>query len=211
MQTVAELEAQRPQGKQEPVHFTESLATTVVEEFTAPGDVVLDPFAGFGTTLVVAERLGRRAVGIELLADRVEHIRARVGPAVELHHADARRLAGVFDGRVDLCLTSPPYMTRNAHPENPLDAYESLTGTYTSYLGGLGDVFGQVAVLLRPGGHLVINVGNTMQAGVLTPLAFDVARVVSDHVTFVQETYLCWDRQPPDISGDYLLTFRKAG
>lgn len=32
----------------------------------APGDIVLDPFAGTGTTLEVAARLGRSAVGIEL-------------------------------------------------------------------------------------------------------------------------------------------------
>ena len=43
--------------------------TEFVEELSEPGDVVLDPFAGFGTTLVVAERLGRRGLGIELMPD----------------------------------------------------------------------------------------------------------------------------------------------
>jgi len=40
--------------------------------------VVLDPFAGTGTTLVVAERLGRRAIGIELSADYVRMAEARM-------------------------------------------------------------------------------------------------------------------------------------
>jgi DNA modification methylase len=45
---------------------------------TEPGDVVLDPFAGSGTTCAVAKSLGRRFVGIELNADYVALAEKRI-------------------------------------------------------------------------------------------------------------------------------------
>jgi adenine-specific DNA-methyltransferase len=45
--------------------------TPLLEAFSKPGDVVLDPFAGSGSSLVAAKALGRRFIGIEL--DPVHH------------------------------------------------------------------------------------------------------------------------------------------
>jgi DNA modification methylase len=47
----------------------------------APGSdgTVLDPFAGSGTTLMVARKLGRKAVGVELNPDYIDIIRQRIG------------------------------------------------------------------------------------------------------------------------------------
>lgn len=205
--SAAELAEQRPAGAVDDVHFTRALVEAMLTEFTGPGDVVLDPFAGYGTTLVVGEQMGRACVGVELLAERVRAIRQRVRSGTRVVEGDARRLAEYGIGPVDLCLTSPPYMNAADHPQNPLTGYTTLDGDYGTYLGELGGVFAEVGRLLRPGGHLVVNAANLDTGGVVTPLAWDIARTVARHLTFRGEIYLQWQPPLPAITGDYCLVF----
>lgn len=53
------------------------LIRMLMEQVTKPGDIVIDPFAGSGTTLVVAEELGRRCFACELDPRFVDVIRKR--------------------------------------------------------------------------------------------------------------------------------------
>lgn len=52
---------------------------TLVSAFTKPGDIVLDPFCGSGSTLVAAQELGRRYIGIELDANHHATANSRLG------------------------------------------------------------------------------------------------------------------------------------
>ncbi len=58
--------------------FPTELPRRTILAGSRPGDTVLDPFAGAGTTLLVADRLQREAIGIELNADYCEMMRARL-------------------------------------------------------------------------------------------------------------------------------------
>jgi hypothetical protein len=49
-----------------PARFSPFFARAVIKAFTKPGDIVLDPFMGSGTTLVEARVLGRRAIGVDI-------------------------------------------------------------------------------------------------------------------------------------------------
>lgn len=55
---------------------------TLISAFTQPGDVVLDPFAGSGSTCVAARELGRRYIGIELDATYFAAAKARLSAPV---------------------------------------------------------------------------------------------------------------------------------
>lgn len=53
------------EGKPHPVSFPTSLPSRAIAASSNPGDVVLDPYCGSGTTMVAARALGRRSIGIE--------------------------------------------------------------------------------------------------------------------------------------------------
>jgi DNA modification methylase len=207
-QTRAELVSQRQPGALDDEHFTESLAAAVVAEYSSDGDLVLDPFGGFGTVPRVATAMGRRAVAVELQDDRAELIRRRA-PGAEVVLGDSRQLAALIRGPVDLCMTSPPYMTATNHPENPLTAYSTDDGDYQTYLAEISEVFRAVTALLRPGGHAVVNVANVLGDDLITPLAWDVGSRIGEHLTLIQDVFLCWDEQPEGLAGDYCLVFAK--
>ncbi len=56
----------------------EQLLGRIIRASSNEGDVVLDPFAGSGTTLAVAKKLGRKWIGFELSPDYAQKIRARL-------------------------------------------------------------------------------------------------------------------------------------
>jgi ParB family chromosome partitioning protein len=66
-------------------HWQQSLDgfTEIVQRFTEPGDLVVDPFLGSGTTALACLQLGRRFIGCDLDADAVAIARRRVQHAIE--------------------------------------------------------------------------------------------------------------------------------
>ena len=61
-----------------PSQKPEALLSRLVHALTDPGEVVLDPYAGSGTSLAVAARLGRRFVGVDASETAVETARSRI-------------------------------------------------------------------------------------------------------------------------------------
>lgn len=201
---------ERPPGARHDIHFTEAQIRPLVTAFSPPGGRVLDPFSGYGTTIVVADRLGRVGTGIELQEQRVAWSAARLPPGSPSRFVagDVRDWDRLGLGDFDLCLTSPPYMARYDHPENPLTAFRTLDGSYRRYLAELADIFGTIGRHLRPGGRIAVCVGDFADAfGRVTPLASDVRGVLSTVLTFERAISFEWSEQPAALTGDYCLLF----
>jgi DNA modification methylase len=83
--------------------FPEALARDHIASWSNPGDVVLDPFVGSGTTGKMAVRAGRRFIGIDIAAEYVALARERIGrtqlqPALFAHDAPRAVQSAMFDG-----------------------------------------------------------------------------------------------------------------
>ncbi len=94
--------------------------------FCPQGGTVLDPFAGGSVRGIVASRLGRRYVGIELRPEQVEANRAQLAiaadPLPEWRVSDARDLAAIAaDVSADLIFSCPPYWNLERYSDDPAD------------------------------------------------------------------------------------------
>ena len=74
--------------KAHPTQKPEALLHRVILSSSKPGDVVLDPFFGVGTSGAAAKRLGRRFIGIEREAEYVALAKARIAKVIPVSPAD---------------------------------------------------------------------------------------------------------------------------
>jgi DNA modification methylase len=99
-----------------PAVFPIALPARCIELFTHKGELVLDPFAGIGTTLLAAQDLERNAVGFDLKKEYVEFGKKRLqqrrlsDTQQFLICGDAHSISNYLEEEtVALCVTSPPY------------------------------------------------------------------------------------------------------
>ncbi|WP_159590621.1 site-specific DNA-methyltransferase [Chelativorans xinjiangense] len=81
-------------AKMHPTQKPEALLARVLLASSKPGDVVLDPFFGSGTTGAVAKRLGRRFIGIERDPDYIEAARQRIAAIEPLDDENLTLMTG---------------------------------------------------------------------------------------------------------------------
>jgi len=185
------------ESTQHPARMLPAIARHAIRAYTEPGELVLDPMCGSGTTLVEAAHLGRDATGVEI-EQRWCHVAHRnidlaasqgaSGRAVVLC-ADATRIDQLVPttqrGRYALVLTSPPYgPTVHGHVRPGPDGVHKSANVYSERrhrdnlahrdLRGLMDGFALILQgcypLLRPGGTVVVTARPWRRNGELVDL-----------------------------------------
>ncbi len=192
--------------KDDDVRYPPALVERFLQEYTRPGDTVLDPFAGYGTTLIVAERLGRIPFGVELNEEKVSYARSKLARPERLISGDSRSLAAIDLPPIDFSMTSPPYMAMG-DLDDPLAAYRAKGKGYAAYLQGMRSIYGQLRKHMKPAGTVVLEVANLKLEGQVTPLAWDVAEEVSQVLHFEGEVVICWDKYGYGYDHSYCLVY----
>lgn len=152
--------------------------------YTAPGDRVLDPFVGGGTTAVEAALLGRRAIVGDLSAaavsatrDHLDRLQQRRPPAqtAALIQEDARALA-VADQSMQLVLLHPPYADAIRYSTNTAGDLSHLAAG--AFIAQLHQVAAESQRVLAPGGRCALLIGDLRRQGHVVPLGFAAIQAI---------------------------------
>jgi tRNA G10 N-methylase Trm11 len=183
-----------------------------IETYSANGQVVLDPFCGWGTTMLAAGLLGRSGIGVEIDLTRVEAARRRLahhGIDAQIIHGNSTALP-FYDKSIDVCLTSVPYFGPwfgDQKQQTNADSGQCYAQrNYETYLRLLDRIFEEVARVLRPGAFFIAMVENLRVDGHFLPLAWDCARQLERYFVLGDERILTYTKD--SLSGRSLTSNR---
>ena len=141
----------------------------LLSRYTRPGDVILDPMCGSGTTLDVAAELGRKGLGFDLVPSRED-----------IQSADARHLP-LASASVDFVFIDPPYSTHVDYSDDPrcigkLDAGATPVGRGpNAYFAAMDEVFGQIHRVLKNRRYMAVYVSDSFKKGKpFIPIGFEL-------------------------------------
>ena len=187
-----------------PAKMLPDIAAYAIATYTDPGDLVVDPMCGIGTTLVESLHLRRRALGVEYEAKWAKFARQNVALAKAqsgceedalVIRADARRLVKVVPpellGTAALIITSPPYGAAThgqikATAETGEAGVQKFDYRYSTDRGnlahanrenliaGFAEILAGCRQMLRPGGVVAVTARPWREHGELVDLPSEV-------------------------------------
>lgn len=199
-----------------PAIFTIKLISKLIDTFCKPeGGLVMDCFAGSGTTLIAGLIKEKDVIGFDLSSEYKSLFIKRAtqyynvntyGLGSKYIVTDSRRLSEKINSNsVDLCITSPPYWdilnrqrtADNKENKNYSDKIEDLGNivVYNEFVSSLKSVCEEVYKVTKPKGYFIINVMDLRKKDKFFPLHIDTARIAQE-AGFSFEDIFIWDRQP---------------
>lgn len=164
-------------------NFVPQIPFQLISRYTSPGDWVLDPFCGSGTTLVEARKLGRNSLGVELNPEVYE----KTGKLLEGMTVEKEASAFIANGNsmnydfrsfvrengfegFRLAILHPPYWDIIKFSENSDDL--SNAENIDDFTGRLGELTGRILEVMQPKSYVGLVIGDMYRDGEIVPLGF---------------------------------------
>ena len=201
----------------------------IILRYSSEGDLILDQFAGGGTTLVEAKLLNRNIIGVDVndtalsrCKEKIDFEHEGADGKVYLYKGDARKLSFISDEKIDLICTHPPYADI-IHYSEDIEADLSLL-KMPEFLEQMKTVADESYRVLKKGKFCAILMGDTRQKGNMIPMSFEVMRIFENagfrlKELVIKEQHNCkatgyWKTNSVNynfllIAHEYLFVFRK--
>ena len=207
-----------------PAVFPIALPKKCIELFTHKGELVLDSFAGIGTTLIAAQDLERNAVGFDLNKKYIDYIKKRMAQNRLDLGRKTKQLAICGDAinipkylekeTISLCVTSPPYAIMLNHKRlnksirgnlrenkyfNKIQQYSNNprdlgTMKLKEYTEALAEIYKGILPLLKPKAHCVININDLWENNHRYPTHSYIIEAM-DKVGYEFRNIIIWDKR----------------
>ena len=226
-----------PHIEEHPATFSPTMISDFIRFFTKEGMSVLDPFCGIGSTMEACKRTNRIGFGTELNSKYYNLILKRTPEFKNnIFNSDAVLIPQLNISNIDFCISSPPYWnilnrsTRDfekKREKRQLDVNYSDTeldlgniDDYDLFLDKLATIYFNIYEVLRNNAYVVIIIKNVKKGGLLYPLAWDLAKRLSEKYVMKDEKIWIQDKVglapygypfswTSNIIHHYCLIFRK--
>ncbi len=201
----------------------------IILRYSDEGDLVLDQFAGGGTTLVESKLLNRNIIGVDVNDVALERCKEKTdfdyehaNGKVYIKKGDARNLDFIPDESIDLICTHPPYADIIKYSDDIPEDLSSLK--VKDFLKEMNIVAKESYRVLKKNKFCAVLMGDTRQKGHMIPMSFDVMKSFQDagfrlKELIIKEQHNCkatgyWKTNSVKynfllIAHEYLFVFRK--
>ena len=153
--------------------------------YSKENDLVLDQFAGGGTTLVEAKLLNRNIIGVDVndialarCKEKTDFEHEGANGKVYLRKGDARRLDFIPNESIDLICTHPPYADIIKYSENIPEDLSLLK--VKDFLKEMKKAADESYRVLKKDKFCAVLMGDTRQKGHMIPMSFEVMRIFKE-------------------------------
>ena len=149
--------------------------------YSQEGDLVLDQFAGGGTTLVEAKLLGRNIIGVDINPMALERCKDKTAfewenaGQVYIKQGDSRNLDFIPNEGIDFIATHPPYANIINYSDG-IDGDLSNLGV-KEFIIQMEDVAKECYRVLKKDKFCAILMGDTRKKGSVIPMSFEVMKI----------------------------------